>query len=129
MTRRLIASGQRPVTVGMYFSLGHSTIVVITSIVVAAAATAASNKFHRFSTVGSTVGSTVSAAFPLPLGAMNAYILFRLVKQIKKVLNLREGEEGQAWRIEGGGCLFRMLKKMFKIIDKPWKMYPLGVLF
>jgi high-affinity nickel-transport protein len=129
MTRRLIASGQRPVTVGMYFSLGHSTIVVITSIVVAAAATAVSNKFHRFSTVGSIVGSTVSAAFPLPLGAMNAYILFRLIKQIKKVLNLLEGEEGQAWRIEGGGCLFRVLKKMFKIIDKPWKMYPLGFLF
>lgn len=74
MTRRLIASGQRPVTVGMYFSLGHSTIVVITSIVVAATATAVSNKFNRFSTVGSIVGSTVSAAFLLLLGAMNASV-------------------------------------------------------
>jgi high-affinity nickel-transport protein len=129
MTRRLIASGQRPVTVGTFFSLGHSTIVVITAIVVAATATAVSNKFHRFGTVGSIVGSTVSASFLLLLGAMNAYILFRLVKQMKKVLNLREGEEEQAWRIEGGGCLFHILKKMFKIIDKPWKMYPLGILF
>ena len=129
MTRRLIASGQRPVTVGTFFSLGHSTIVVITSIVVAATATAVSSKFHHFSTVGSIIGSTVSAAFLLLLGAMNAYILFRLVKQIKKVLNLREGEEEQAWRIDGGGCLFHVLKKMFKIIDKPWKMYPLGILF
>jgi high-affinity nickel-transport protein len=132
MTRRLIASGQRPVTVGTFFSLGHSTIVVITSIVVAGTAAAVSSKFHGFGTVGAVggiVGSAVSAAFLLLLGAMNAYILFRLVKQMKKVLNLREGEEEQAWRIEGGGCLFRMLKKMFKIIDKPWKMYPLGVMF
>lgn len=129
MTRRLIASGQRPVTVGTFFSLGHSTIVVITSIVVAGTAAAVSSKFHGFGTVGGIVGSAVSAAFLLLLGAMNAYILFRLVKQMKKVLNLREGEEEQAWRIEGGGCLFRMLKKMFKIIDKPWKMYPLGIMF
>jgi high-affinity nickel-transport protein len=60
---------------------------------------------------------------------MNAYILFRFVNQMKKVLSLREGEEEQAWRIDGGGCLFHLLKKMFKIIDKPWKMYPLGILF
>ena len=129
MTRRLIASGQRPVTVGTYFSLGHSTIVIITSIVVAATAAAVSNKFNGFGTVGGIVGSAVSAAFLLLLGAMNAYILFRLIKQMNKVLNLREGEEEQAWHIEGGGCLFRVLKKMFKIIDRPWKMYPLGVMF
>ena len=129
MTRRLIASGQRPVTVGTYFSLGHSTIVIITSIVVAATAAAVSNKFGGFGTVGGIIGSSVSAAFLILLGAMNAYILFRLIKQMTKVLNLREGEEEQAWHIEGGGCLFRVLKKMFKIIDRPWKMYPLGVMF
>lgn len=129
MTRRLIASGQRPVTVGTFFSLGHSAIVVITSIVVAGTTAAVSSKFHGFGTVGGIVGSAVSAAFLLLLGAMNAYVLFRLVKQMKKVLNLREGEEEQAWHIEGGGCLFRMLKKMFKVIDKPWKIYPLGVMF
>ncbi len=129
MTRRLIASGQRPVTVGTFFSLGHSTIVVITSIVVAATAAAVSSKFHGFGTVGGIVGSAVSAAFLLLLGAMNLYILYRLVVQMRKVLNLREGEEEQAWKIEGGGCLFNLLKKMFKIIDRPWKMYPLGVMF
>ena len=129
MTRRLIASGQRPVTVGTFFSLGHSTIVVITSIVVAATAAAVSNKFSGFGLVGGIIGSAVSASFLILLGAMNAYILFRLIKQMKKVLNLRDGEEEQGWQIEGGGCLFRVLKKMFKIIDKPWKMYPLGILF
>lgn len=129
MTRRLIASGQRPVTVGTFFSLGHSTIVVITSIVVAATAAAVSSKFHGFGTVGGIIGSAVSAAFLLLLGAMNLYILYRLIVQMKKVLRLAEGDEEQAWKVEGGGCLFNLLKRMFKTIDKPWKMYPLGVMF
>jgi nickel/cobalt transporter (NiCoT) family protein len=129
MTRRLIASGQRPVTVGTFFSLGHSTIVVITSIVVAATAAAVSDRFEAFGTVGSVVGSSVSAAFLLLLGLVNAYILYKLVVQLRKVLDLSPTQAEQAWKIEGAGCLFLILKKMFKLIDRPWKMYPLGVMF
>lgn len=60
---------------------------------------------------------------------MNGYILYKLIKQMQKVFNLPEGQEDEAWKIEGGGFLFSILKKMFKLIDRPWKMYPLGVLF
>ncbi|ODH46643.1 hypothetical protein GX48_07253 [Paracoccidioides brasiliensis] len=129
MTRRLLATGQRPVTVGTYFSLGHSTVVIITSIVVAGTAAAVSSKFDKYSKVGSIIGSSVSSAFLILLGIMNTYILYKLVQQMKKVLNLKQGEEDEMWKIEGGGVLFRVLKQMFKIIDRPWKMYPLGVLF
>ncbi|CRG90552.1 High-affinity nickel transport protein nic1 [Talaromyces islandicus] len=129
MTRRLLATGQKPVTVGTFFSLGHSTIVIVTSIVVAATAAAVSSRFDRFSTVGGIIGTSVSAAFLILLGLMNAYILYRLIKQMRKVLGLREGEESEAWKIEGGGILFSVLKRMFRLIDRPWKMYPLGVLF
>ncbi|CAI7678355.1 unnamed protein product [Penicillium manginii] len=129
MTRRLLATGQKPVTVGTFFSLGHSTIVVITSIVVAATAAAVSSKFDSFSTIGGIIGSSVSAAFLILLGLMNGYILYKLIKQMQKVFNLPEGQEDEAWKIEGGGFLFNILKKMFKLIDRPWKMYPLGVLF
>lgn len=130
MTRRLIATGQRPVTVGTFFSLGHSTIVVVTSIVVAATAAGIAGRFDSFGEVGGIIGTSVSAAFLLLLGLMNAYILYKLVVQIKKIIRLRpEQEAEEAWKIEGGGCLFRVLKKMFKLIDRPWKMYPLGVLF
>jgi high-affinity nickel-transport protein len=131
MTRRLIATGQRPVTVGTFFSLGHSTIVVVTSIVVAATAAGVSKHFGSFGTVGGIIGSTVSAVFLLLLGLMNAYILYRLIIQIRKIIRMtRPGQEAEeAWKIEGGGCLFHVLKRMFKLIDRPWKMYPLGVLF
>ncbi|OQE20367.1 hypothetical protein PENSTE_c013G01212 [Penicillium steckii] len=129
MTRRLLATGQKPVTVGTFFSLGHSTIVIITSIVVAATAAAVSSKFDSFSTIGGIIGSSVSAAFLILLGLMNGYILYKLIRQMQKVFNLPEGQEDEAWKIEGGGILFSILKKMFKLIDRPWKMYPLGVLF
>ncbi|KAL4888489.1 nickel transport protein [Aspergillus ambiguus] len=129
MTRRLLATGQKPVTVGTFFSLGHSTIVIITSIVVAATAAAVSSRFDSFSTVGGIIGTSVSAAFLILLGIMNAYILYKLYKQMQKVLDLPEGQEEEAWKIEGGGILFSVLKRMFKLIDRPWKMYPLGILF
>ena len=130
MTRRLIATGQRPVTVGTFFSLGHSTIVVITSIVVAATAAGIAGRFDTFGTVGGIIGTSVSAVFLILLGIMNAYILYKLIVQIKKVIRLSPEQEGdEAWKVEGGGCFFRVLKRMFKLIDRPWKMYPLGVLF
>ncbi|KNG82693.1 nickel transport protein [Aspergillus nomiae NRRL 13137] len=129
MTRRLLATGQKPVTVGTFFSLGHSTIVIITSIVVAATAAAVSSRFDSFSTVGGIIGTSVSAAFLILLGLMNFYILYKLYKQMQKVLDLPEGQEDEAWKIEGGGVLFSILKRMFKLIDRPWKMYPLGILF
>ena len=130
LTRRLIATGRRPVTVGTFFSLGHSTIVIVTSVVVAATAAGVSKRFDGFSNVGGIIGTSVSAAFLILLGIMNAYILYRLIVQIQKVIRLQPDEAAEeAWKIQGGGCLFQVLKKMFKLIDRPWKMYPLGVLF
>ena len=130
MTRRLIASGQRPVTVGTWFSLGHSTIVIITSIVVAATAAGISKKFDGISNIGSIIGSAVSSAFLLILGAINAYILYKLIQQLRKLIRLPETEASmEGLKIEGSGPLFRLLKVLFKLIDRPWKMYPLGVMF
>ncbi|KAF2086399.1 NicO-domain-containing protein [Saccharata proteae CBS 121410] len=128
MTRRLIASGQRPVTVGMFFSLGHSTIVIVTSIVVAATAAAVSKEFDSFSHIGGIIGTSVSAAFLIILGFMNVYILFTLIRQMKKLIASRVGEE-EDFKIQGAGCLFKVFKGMFRMIDRPWKMYPLGILF
>jgi high-affinity nickel-transport protein len=86
MTRRLIASGQKPVAVGTFFSLGHSTIVVATSIAVAATSASLSDRFNSFSKVGGIIGTSVSSAFLILLGILNAYVLYKLVRQIQTVL-------------------------------------------
>ena len=85
---------------------------------VAATAAAVSSKFDSFSRIGGIIGSSVSAAFLILLGIMNAYILYKLIKQMKKVFALPDGQEDEAWKIEGGGILFAVLKKMFKLIDR-----------
>ncbi|KAI1451078.1 NicO-domain-containing protein [Annulohypoxylon stygium] len=141
MTRRLIASGQRPVTVGTFFSLGHSTIVIITCIVVAATSGALRDRFDNFQYVGGIIGTSVSAAFLILLCAGNGWVLWRLVRRLREVLREEdphhpegEGEdEDQAavanLQLEGAGFLATVFRKLFRIVDRPWKMYPLGVLF
>jgi high-affinity nickel-transport protein len=130
MTRRLIAAGQKPVTIGTFFSLGHSTIVIITSIAVAATSSEAARHFDSFSHVGGIIGSSVSAAFLLILGAMNIYILHKLLKQLRSLIRTPPGREPEFKLLEGGnGCFFRLIKRLFRLIDTPWKMYPVGVMF
>jgi high-affinity nickel-transport protein len=129
MTRRLVATGQQPVTVGTFFSLGHSTIVTITSIVVAASSAAIQDRFGSFSTIGGIIGSSVSAAFLLILGFMNTYIFYKLYEQLQKAIAMPIGQESLDFSFEGRGCMMMLLRKLFRLVDRPWKMYPLGVLF
>lgn len=150
MTRRLVAAGRRPVSVGTWFSLGHSTIVVVTCVVVAATSGALRDRFGGFQRVGNIVGTSVSAAFLLVLCAGNAWVLWRLVVRLRALLRDRrrragaraaaggggEGEgEGHEYEaagqlsLEGVGFLANVFRKLFRIVDRPWKMYPLGVMF
>ncbi|CAG9944040.1 unnamed protein product [Clonostachys rosea f. rosea IK726] len=137
-TRRLIASGQRPATVGTFFSLGHSTIVIITCIVVAATSGALRERFDGFTRVGNIIGTSVSAVFLIILCIANGWVLYTLIKRLRAALSQRAmyGDQYEdpnaataAMSLEGGGCFTRMLGKLFKAIDRPWKMYPLGVVF
>ncbi|KAI2636383.1 NicO-domain-containing protein [Hypomontagnella submonticulosa] len=142
MTRRLIASGQRPVTVGTFFSLGHSTIVIITCIVVAATSGALRDRFDNFQYIGGIIGTSVSAAFLILLCLGNGWVLYRLVRRLRAVLRepdphhpedgVDSDDEDQAaahLQLEGAGFLANVFRKLFRIVDRPWKMYPLGVLF
>jgi high-affinity nickel-transport protein len=135
MTRRLVASGSKPVTVGLWFSLGHSTIVCITCIVVAATSGALQDRFEGFRNVGGIIGTAVASAVLILLGIGNAWILMKLIQKMRQVLKEEVSEDRQehpadsGLPFEGGGIFFRLFRKIFKFVDKPWKMYPLGVLF
>ena len=96
-----------------------SSIVIITCIVVAATSSAISKKFGAFSFVGAIIGSAVSATFLLVLGAANAYVFLLLVRKMRKVpkggVSARDLNK---FKLEGGGCLFHLMKRMFKLIDR-----------
>ena len=115
MTRRLVATGSKPVSVGTWFSLGHSTIVIITCIVVAATSGALEKRFDGFRNVGNIVGTAVSAGVLILLGLGNAWIMWKLIQRLRVILREevvgdREGaQEGQVagLDLEGGGVMVR----------------------
>src|SRR4051794_33510038 len=93
------------------------SIVLVTSIVVASTAAAVSSKFDTYSRIGGIIGTSVSAAFLIILSLLNVWIGYKLLQQLRKLLRCRDGEE-EDLKIEGGGCLFVLFKKMFRLIDR-----------
>jgi high-affinity nickel-transport protein len=130
VTRKLMQSGKRPLSVGFFFSLGHSTVVVVASIFVALAVSALQSKFDGFKEIGGLIGTSVSAFFLLVVAVANIFILvsvFRLFKAVKR--GERFIEEDLDILLSQRGIIGRMLRSLFGIISKSWHMYPLGILF
>lgn len=130
VTRKLMQQGERPVAIGFFFSLGHSTIVVLASIAIAATATAFKSRIAGLHAIGGLIGTLVSAAFLLVIAAMNAVILVRLWRQFRAVragATLAEAEmEGL---LQGRGLIARLCRPLFRLVTRSWHMYPLGFLF
>jgi high-affinity nickel-transport protein len=130
VTRKLMQSGKRPLSVGLFFSLGHSTVVVVASIFVALAVSALQDKFANFKEIGGLIGTSVSAFFLLIVAVANIFILvsvYRLFKAVKR--GERFIDEDLNVLLAQRGVIGRMLRSVFAVISKSWHMYPLGILF
>jgi high-affinity nickel-transport protein len=130
VTRKLMQQGERPLAVGLFFSLGHSTIVFGLSAAVAISALVLKNHFHAIAAFGNIAGTLISAFFLFAIAAMNTIILvaiFRTFNQVKaggvyadEDLNLLLAKRGFFGRVFHG---------LFGLINASWQMYPVGVLF
>ncbi|GET02962.1 HoxN/HupN/NixA family nickel/cobalt transporter [Rhizophagus clarus] len=130
VTRKLLQSGQHSVSVGLFFSLGHSTIVIIASIAIAITATAVKKKLGDLKAIGGLIGTSVSAAFLFIIGIVNCFLLVSILRSLRKFKRTGTLEEENIEDIfNNSGLLGRFFKPVFKFIDASWKMYPLGVLF
>ncbi|CAG4890223.1 HoxN/HupN/NixA family nickel/cobalt transporter [Paraburkholderia saeva] len=128
VTRKLMQEGKRPLTVGLSFSLGHSTIVIAATVGIAMTALSMHQQFERFRTVGGTIGTAVSAAFLLVLAMVNLVILRDVWRRYRHVQ--RGGElPADAATPAPAGLLSRALRPLFRLVSKSWHMYPVGVLF
>jgi high-affinity nickel-transport protein len=130
VTRKLMQEGRRPVGVGLFFSLGHSTIVVALSLAIAIAATALQTHFDAFRNVGAVVGTLVSALFLFAIALANILVLISVYRTFRTV---KDGgsfvEEDLDLALANRGLLGRFFRRFFRIIERSWQMYPLGVLF
>jgi len=130
VTRKLVQEGKRPATVGLFFSLGHSTVVVLASAVIAASASALKTRFAEFHAVGAVVGTLVSALFLLVIAAVNAVILLSVWRTFRRVKNGGAFvEEDLNALLAGRGFLARVFRPTFGMIRSSAAMYPLGFLF
>lgn len=155
VTRKLVEDGQRPLTVGLFFSLGHSTVVVIVCILVASGSGYAADKYPDFTKFAGLWGPAFSSAVLLLFGIFNGWTAVRLWRKWRKLraagrtgtvtnstIHEHDEDDDSAAhthvvavdadaRVEGPGCLTksRCCRTIFASIDRPWKIFPVGFLF
>ncbi|MFC0205714.1 HoxN/HupN/NixA family nickel/cobalt transporter [Novosphingobium soli] len=129
VTRKLMQDGQRPVTVGLWFALGHSAIVLIAATTIALAASTLAD-FESIGETGGVVATIVSAGFLFAIAIMNLAILRGVWARFQQV---RRGapaqEEDLDMLLAGGGLVSRVLRPLFRLVSRSWHMAPLGFLF
>jgi nickel/cobalt transporter (NiCoT) family protein len=130
VTRKLMQEGKQPVGVGFFFSLGHSTIVVALSIAIAITATALQHNFASFRSVGGVVGTLVSAAFLFAIAIANILVLVSIYRTFHTVKNGGKlVEEDLDLMLANRGFMGRLFRRFFRLVERSWHMYPLGMLF
>ena len=127
VTRKMMQQGKRPCGVGAWFSLGHSTIVVLASIAIAATATAFQKNMEWFHETGSLIGTAVSATFLLAMALVNMVILRGVWRSFQA---LKKGQTVQGdVTLPAGGVMNWLFGKTFRLVNKSWQMYLVGFLF
>ena len=130
VTRKLIQTEQRPIGVGFFFALGHSTVVLFACITIAWASAEIATRFEAFKEIGSLIGTLVSAFFLLIIATLNALILWSTYKTWRYYKRTRQyTEESLDLLGPNTSLLGRIIKPLFRIISRSWHMYPLGFLF
>lgn len=131
VTRRLVRGTERPIAVGLYFALGHSTVVALASLAVAITTTALTGRFGGLAReLGGLVGTTISALFLFAIALMNLAIFRSLLDHYRRV---RTGgpyfEEGVEHLLRGRGLLTRLWRPLFRLIRSSRQMFLIGFLF
>jgi high-affinity nickel-transport protein len=130
VTRKLMQEGKRPVAVGFMFSLGHSTVVVIGSMLIAATALSMQHRMDGARHIGGIIGTTVSAVFLFGIAFVNLTVLRSICAAFNRVRRgERYVEEDFDMLLGSRGFLSRLFRPMFALISRSWHMYPLGILF
>ena len=133
VTRKLRQDNQKPVTVGLFFSLGHSTVVLLVSLAVVLSTRTILPHMQFFKNIGGAFGTVVSASFLTLIGVINFVILIELYKLFKSYRNSENHKELADQTLDNllnkRGFLSRFFRFAYRHINTSYKMYPLGFLF
>lgn len=129
-TRKLMQEGKQPVAVGFFFSLGHSTVVVLLSVLVALSAAVVHRDLPAIQSASSVIGTSVSCLFLLLIGGINLVALWQVVHAWRRVVHGEPYDETVMGGLAcNGGVLTRLFCSVLRIVGESWHMYPIGFLF
>jgi high-affinity nickel-transport protein len=130
VTRKLMQEGKRPVTVGFFFAMGHSAVVVIAAVGVGVMTTLLSTRLQQFKSLGGIVSTSVSALFLFVIAIANLFILCAVWRTYRHVRNGgRYVDEDFDILLNSRGVLARLFRPLFRLVTTAWHMFPLGFLF
>lgn len=132
-TRKLMSEGQRPLAVGFFFSLGHSSVVaglaILLNFGLKSLGTQLKDENSTLHQVTGVIGLTVSGTFLMIIAILNLIVLIGVFRIF---IDMRQGKYNEAElekHLDSRGLLMRFFGPIARRIDKSWKMYPLGLLF
>ncbi|MFE2210696.1 HoxN/HupN/NixA family nickel/cobalt transporter [Streptomyces canus] len=132
-TRKLMGDGQRPLSVGFWFSLGHSSVVFVLALLLSLGVKALAGPVRdddsHLHDVTALIGTTVSGVFLYLIAAVNLVVLVGIWKVFRRMRSGRYDEAALEEQLNNRGFMNRLLGRVMKSITKPWQMYPLGLLF
>src|SRR3989449_2955452 len=132
-TRRLLQGGQKPIGVGFFFSLGHSTVVFVVAVALGLAVKwivqGVVGDGGELRSIGGAIGTSVSGAFLILIGVLNLLVLIDLIRVYRKMRNGEYDRASLEEEVTTGGLMMRIFGRMFRVIEHSWQMYPLGFLF
>ncbi len=130
VTRKLMQEGGRPVSVGFFFAIGHSTVVLLVAAAVAATAAALQTRFEAWRGIGGIVSTSASALFLFLIAAMNIVILRGVWRAFRQVRRGRPYDPADLdLLLDGRGVLARLFRPVFRLVSRSWHMLPVGFLF
>ncbi|MGV9625486.1 HoxN/HupN/NixA family nickel/cobalt transporter [Streptomyces sp. NPDC003487] len=131
-TRKLMADGKRPVSVGFWFALGHSSVVVALAVMIAAGAQLADRVTNEGSTTHQVLGflgTTIAGGFLYLIAALNLVALAGILKVFRSMRAGTYDETELERHLDSRGFMNRFLGRLTRSISRPGQMYPLGFLF
>jgi len=132
-TRKLMAEGQRPLSVGFFFSLGHSTVVFVLAFLFSLGVRGLSGSVESDSstlhTVTGVIGPSISGSFLFLIGIINLLILLNIVRVFRRMRSGHYDERALEQELDSRGFMTRFYARATNAVKKPWQMYPLGFLF
>jgi high-affinity nickel-transport protein len=132
-TRKLLQQGRKPVGVGFFFSLGHSSVVFLIALALGLAVKSVVqgvvSNGGQLRSIGGLIGTTVSGSFLVLIGVLNLVILIGIIGVFQRMRRGQYDRDSLEHELVAGGLMSRIFGRLFRLVDESWHMYPIGFLF